>query len=59
MSITSAKYVLSHTAPETGKKSITIVIDGQNYSVPMNEDNRHYQEILEWVADGNTIEEAD
>ena len=25
-----------------------------NY-VPHNEDNRHYQEILEWVAEGNTI----
>jgi len=23
--------------------------------VPHNEENRHYQEILEWVAEGNTI----
>jgi|TARA_S200002703_G_scaffold79681_1_gene68640 hypothetical protein len=23
--------------------------------VPHNEANRHYQEILEWVAEGNTI----
>jgi hypothetical protein len=28
-------------------------------SVPMNEDNTDYQEILKWVEDGNTIEEAD
>ena len=27
--------------------------------VPMNNDNMDYQDILEWVAEGNTIEEAD
>ena len=29
--------------------------DGTVSSVPYNEENRHYQEILEWVAAGNTI----
>ena len=29
--------------------------DGTVSSVPYNEENRHYQEILEWVAEGNTI----
>lgn len=29
--------------------------DGTKWSVPHNEENRHYQEILEWVAEGNTI----
>tara|TARA_A100001015_G_scaffold177869_1_gene197753 strand:+ start:1996 stop:2175 length:180 start_codon:yes stop_codon:yes gene_type:complete len=29
--------------------------DGTISNVPHNEANRHYQEILEWVADGNTI----
>ena len=29
------------------------------YSVPLKEDNTHYKLIQEWVADGNTIEEAD
>ncbi len=29
--------------------------DGTEWSVPHNEANRHYQEILLWVADGNTI----
>ena len=28
-------------------------------SVPLDPDNTDYQAILEWVADGNTIEEAD
>ena len=29
--------------------------NGTVSSVPHNEANRHYQEILEWVAEGNTI----
>ena len=29
--------------------------DGTKWSVPHNTENRHYQEILEWVAEGNTI----
>ena len=28
-------------------------------SVPLDEANTDYQAILQWVADGNTIEEAD
>ena len=32
-----------------------IYTDGTEWSVPHNEANRHYQEILEWVAGGNTI----
>jgi len=28
-------------------------------TVPKNEDNTDYQEVLEWVAKGNTIEAAD
>tara|TARA_Y100001937_G_C7038478_1_gene293472 strand:+ start:731 stop:910 length:180 start_codon:yes stop_codon:yes gene_type:complete len=33
--------------------------DNTEWCVPKSESNRHYQEILQWVADGNTIEEAD
>ena len=29
--------------------------DGTEQHVPHDEANRHYQEILEWVAEGNTI----
>ena len=29
--------------------------DGIISNVPHNEANRHYQEILEWVANGGTI----
>jgi len=39
--------------------SVNATIDGVNYSVPMDEDNTHYQEILKWVEEGITIEEAD
>ena len=30
--------------------------DGKVLSVPAAEGNRHYQELMEWVAEGNTIE---
>jgi hypothetical protein len=36
-----------------------IYTDGRWFSVPHEEKNMDYQEILLWVADGNTIEEAD
>ena len=32
-----------------------IYTDGKEWSVPHSEENRHYQEIQEWVAEGNTI----
>jgi len=34
-------------------------VDGSIWSVPLDEANTDYQNILQWVADGNTIEEAD
>ena len=38
---------------------IKATINGQEWSVPIDTANRHYQAILEWVEDGNTIEDAD
>ena len=32
-----------------------VFTDGTKSYVPHDEGNRHYQEILEWVAAGNTI----
>jgi len=29
--------------------------DGTAWTVPHDTANRHYQEILEWVSEGNTI----
>ena len=37
---------------------VTLQNDEKLY-VPKNEANKDYQEILKWVADGNTIQEAD
>ncbi len=56
MDITSAKYV---TDLRGGDSSILAVIDGTPMTVPQDPANRHYAAILEWVADGNTIQEAD
>ena len=53
MNITSAKYESSDNI------IIKATIDGQEMSVPLDPANRHYQAILEWVEDGNTIEDAD
>mgnify|MGYP003119857340 CR=1 FL=1 len=33
--------------------------DGTVLFVPLNENNRHYQEVLQWVADGNSIGEPE
>jgi len=33
--------------------------DGIEYLIPIAEENRHYQDFLDWVAEGNTAEEAD
>ena len=32
-----------------------VYTDGTEWTVPHDTANRHYQEILEWVAEGNTI----
>ena len=34
-------------------------VDGSIWSVPLDEANTDYQNILQWVAEGNTIQEAD
>jgi hypothetical protein len=56
MNITSAQYTKNS---ENRVLGIKVVIDNQTHHVPINEGNRHYQAIQEWVAEGNTIEDAD
>jgi len=57
MNITSAQYTQD---TETNKNvSIKATIDGTEMFVPLDPANRHYQAIQEWVAEGNTIEDAD
>ena len=59
MNITSAQYF----SDGNENLGIVLVVDNngveEKLSVPINPDNRHYAAILEWVAEGNTIQEAD
>ena len=56
MIINSARYTLDL---DGNNSAINATIDGQEMSVPLDPANRHYAAILEWVADGNTIEAAE
>jgi len=56
MIIDSARYVNDMGG---NPSVIQATIDEQEMSVPLDTANRHYQAILEWVEDGNTIEDAD
>ena len=55
MNVTSAQYI----ADEGTNICIQATIGSRELSVPLDSANRHYQAILEWVAEGNTIEDAD
>ena len=43
--------MVTYPADENGIKKLK--------SVPIDNENTDYQNILQWVADGNTIQEAD
>jgi len=58
MNITKAQYQNNRLTGESNT-SIIATIDDVTCHVPCVADNRHYAAILKWVADGNTIEEAD
>tara|TARA_B100000963_G_C22105722_1_gene442616 strand:- start:30 stop:203 length:174 start_codon:yes stop_codon:yes gene_type:complete len=57
MNITKAKYA-KHPAIE-GNVSVTATIDGEELSIPLDPNNRHWQAIQAWVAEDNKIAEAD
>jgi hypothetical protein len=43
-------------------KNVSIKVIDKNdicFSVPITNENTDYQAILQWVAEGNTIQEAD
>ena len=56
MTIINAQYGVDSEGNNT---SIKATIDGTEMFVPLDTANRHYAAILEWVADGNTIQDAD
>jgi len=58
MKITNAKYQTSISSDKN--VSIGVTIDGETMSVPLDPDNRHYEEILRQVEAGDlTIADAD
>ena len=57
MNVTSALYKVDLDG--TTKISIAATIDNKIMTVPLDPANRHYQAIQDWVAEGNTIQEAD
>ena len=57
MNITFAQYV--NRLETTEVDHINANIDGVVVDIPLDPANRHYQAIQEWVAEGNTIAEAD
>jgi hypothetical protein len=50
------KLVTYFLTYESGEKLSVPVTEGED---ALNNQNRHYQDILKWVTEGNTIEEAD
>ena len=56
MNIISVKYT---SCEDTKNNGLRANIDGITMLVPIKVGNRHYDAILEWVAEGNTIEPAD
>jgi len=55
MLIANAKYI----EVDGSNKAIKATINGVEWSVPLDENNRHFIAIQEWVAEGNKIEDAD
>ena len=62
MTITNAKLIKKPNPEDYNAEyliiGIRVTINNQEYSVPIDESNRHYQEYLEWLSEGNTPEEA-
>ena len=55
--VESAQYVIDMVTEEN--ISISAVIDGKTWQVPLDPNNTHYIAITKWVAEGNTIKDAD
>ena len=58
MKIESAQYINDELNNKTNVM-IKAMIDKIEMFVPVELNNRHYQAIQEWVAEGNKIEDAD
>ena len=58
MNIKTAQYIKDKIADETNTIHVVCNNSELDLYVPKNEDNSDYQEILAWVAEGNTIDPA-
>ena len=54
-----ADYKLLNGRNEDGGIYQNVLKKSEGISIPFDPDNRHYQEYLAWVAEGNTPEPAD
>ena len=59
MNIKTAQYIKDKIADVTNTIHVVCNDSELDLYVPMIEDNTDYQEILAWVAEGNTIDPAD
>ena len=60
INITSAQYIVDTVDTSNGNIGISATIDGITMSVPLDEANRHYAEIMRQVEAGElVIQEAD
>ena len=59
MIINTVKKNINPITNELCSYQVTFVNSNRVLSVPINSDNTDYQAIQEWVAEGNTIQEAD
>ena len=60
MIIKNAQYHKHPDHPDKGNISILATIDGKNWSIPLDPDNRHYAEMLRQVEEGTlTIKDAE
>lgn len=50
--ITSAKYLYNH---DDNKIAVEVVVGDVKMGVPMDNNNKDYVVLLEWVSEGNTI----
>ena len=58
LSIKTAKYIRNYNGIDYDCVIVELS-SGQKQSVPLSLGNTDYQDILTWVAEGNTIEPAD
>tara|TARA_B100000424_G_scaffold29433_1_gene20111 strand:+ start:484 stop:666 length:183 start_codon:yes stop_codon:yes gene_type:complete len=60
MNINKVQKMTDEITDEFSGYKVTLVGDNETrLCVPLEPANRHYQAIQEWIAEGNTIQEAE